>query len=63
MSSASLGDASCHPLHVGSTGHASRSSFAVDERCDSLVEREIGAYAPARQTNQWDGDRETGQFQ
>ena len=29
-SGSGLGDASCHPLHVRSTGHASPSSFAVD---------------------------------
>ena len=51
MSSAGLGDASRHPLHVSGAGHASTSSLAVNERGDSLVEREIGAYAPARQTD------------
>ena len=55
--SAGLGDSPSHPFDVGGPCHLPASRFAVDERCNSFVKREIRTHAAARQADQGDGNQ------
>lgn len=56
--SAHLRDAPRHPFHVGRPGHATPSCLAGDEGGHTLIQQHIGAHAPARETEQRNGNQQ-----